>query len=57
MNPSDNIHKTVFKPGDTKNPSANAKEEDTRKETSSFRCIKDRAAVDRRRWARLSSLP
>ena len=24
MNPSDNVHKTVFKPGDTKKPSANA---------------------------------
>ena len=26
MNPSDNVHKTVFKPGDTKKPSANAKD-------------------------------
>jgi hypothetical protein len=24
MNPSDNVHKTVFNPGDTKKPSANA---------------------------------
>jgi hypothetical protein len=24
MNPSDNVHKTVLKPGDTKKPSANA---------------------------------
>jgi hypothetical protein len=24
MNPSDNVHRTVFKPGDTKKPSANA---------------------------------
>jgi hypothetical protein len=24
MNPSDNVHKTVFKTGDTKKPSANA---------------------------------
>jgi hypothetical protein len=24
MNPSDNVHKTIFKPGDTKKPSANA---------------------------------
>jgi hypothetical protein len=23
MNPSDNVHRTVFKPGDTKKPSAN----------------------------------
>jgi len=26
MNPSDDVHKTVFKPGDTKKPSANAKD-------------------------------
>jgi hypothetical protein len=24
MNPRDNVHKTVFEPGDTKKPSANA---------------------------------
>src|SRR5436190_3371675 len=57
MNPSDNVHKTVFKPGDTKKPAQTQTSEDTRKGTSSSRCITGRAAVDRRRWARLSSLP
>src|SRR2546421_2620485 len=57
MNPSDNVHKTVFKPGDTKGRAQTQTMEDTTKGTSSRHCITGPAAVGRRRWACRSSLP